>query len=168
MAAHWYVVHVYSGSEKKVAESLREQAVLKNMEDKILEVMVPTENIVEIKKGSRVNSERKFFPGYVLVRMELYDADGKLDENTWHFIHGIQGVISFSGGGEKPMPMSQEEIDIWINHPAEQPRPPAAVPGEVGETVRITDGPFENFSGVIVEIDPERGKLKLMVSIFGK
>ena len=100
--------------------------------------------------------------------MELYDADGKLDENTWHFIHGIQGVISFSGGGEKPMPMSQEEIDIWINHPAEQPRPPAAVPGEVGETVRIKDGPFENFSGVIVEIDPERGKLKLMVSIFGR
>lgn len=90
----------------------------------IYEVLIPTEQITEVKNGKKTTVKRKFFPGYVLVRMELYDADGKLDENTWHFIHGIQGVISFSGGGEKPMADVAGGNDIWINHPAEQPRPP--------------------------------------------
>lgn len=167
-AGQWYVLHTLSGQENRVRENVEKQIKMEDASLPVYEVLIPTEQITEVKNGKKTTVKRKFFPGYVLVRMELYDADGKLDENTWHFIHGIQGVISFSGGGEKPMPMSQEEIDIWINHPAEQPRPPAAVPGEVGETVRIKDGPFENFSGVIVEIDPERGKLKLMVSIFGR
>ena len=150
MAAHWYVVHVYSGSEKKVAESLREQAVLKNMEDKILEVMVPTENIVEIKKGSRVNSERKFFPGYVLVKMEMSD-------DSWHVVKN------------KPQAISDAEANRIIRQIEEGvERPQTVVNFEIGEQVRVCDGPFASFIGLVEDVDAEKSRLKLSVSIFGR
>ena len=150
MAAHWYVVHVYSGSEKKVAESLREQAVLKNMEDKILEVMVPTENIVEIKKGSRVNSERKFFPGYVLVKMEMSD-------DSWHVVKNTPRVTGFLGARNKPQAISDAEANRIIRQIEEGV-----------EQVRVCDGPFASFIGLVEDVDAEKSRLKLSVSIFGR
>ena len=151
MAAHWYVVHVYSGSEKKVAESLREQAVLKNMEDKILEVMVPTENIVEIKKGSRVNSERKFFP------------------DSWHVVKNTPRVTGFLGARNKPQAISDAEANRIIRQIEEGvERPQTVVNFEIGEQVRVCDGPFASFIGLVEDVDAEKSRLKLSVSIFGR
>ena len=162
MAAHWYVVHVYSGSEKKVAESLREQAVLKNMEDQILEVMVPTENIVEIKKGSRVNSERKFFPGYVLVKMEMSD-------DSWHVVKNTPRVTGFLGARNKPQAISDAEANRIIRQIEEGvERPQTVVNFEIGEQVRVCDGPFASFIGLVEDVDAEKSRLKLSVSIFGR
>ena len=162
MAARWYVVHVYSGSEKKVAESLREQAVLKNMEDKILEVMVPTENIVEVKKGAKVNSERKFFPGYVLVRMEMSD-------DAWMVIKNTPRVTNFLGPRNKPLPISDAEAERIIKQIEEGvTRPQTVIKFEVGEQVRVCDGPFASFVGLVEDVDTEKSRLKLSVSIFGR
>lgn len=162
MAAHWYVVHVYSGSEKKVAESLREQAVLKNMEDKILEVMVPTEDVVEVKKGTKVNSERKFFPGYVLVKMEMSD-------DCWHVIKNTPRVTGFLGSRNKPQPISESEIKRIVKQMEEGvERPQAVTKYEVGEQVRVCEGPFASFIGLVEEVDVEKARLKLSVSIFGR
>ena len=163
MAAQWYVVHVYSGSENKVAESLREQAVLKNMEDKILEVMVPTENFVEIdKKGKKVNSERKFFPGYVLVKMEMSD-------DCWHVVKNTPRVTGFLGSRNKPQAISEAEakrIAQQVEDGVE--RPQTVVNFEVGEQVRVCDGPFASFIGSVEDVDTEKSRLKLSVSIFGR
>jgi len=162
MAAHWYVVHVYSGSEKKVAESLREQAVLKNMEDKILEVMVPMEDVVEVKKGAKVNSERKFFPGYVLVKMEMSD-------DCWHVIKNTPRVTGFLGSRNKPQPISEAEISRIIKQMEEGvERPQTVTKYEVGEQVRVCEGPFASFIGLVEEVDAEKARLKLSVSIFGR
>ena len=162
MDARWYVVNVYSGSEKKVAESLREQAVLKNMEDKILEVMVPTENIVEIKKGNKVNSERKFFPGYVLVKMEMSD-------DSWHVVKNTPRVTGFLGSRNKPQAISDAEAERIIKQVEEGfERPQTVVNFEVGEQVRVCDGPFASFIGFVEDVDAEKSRLKLSVSIFGR
>ena len=160
MAARWYVVNVYSGSEKKVAESLREQAVLKKMEDKILDVLVPTEEVVEIKKGAKVNSERKFFPGYILVKMEMSDE-------CWHVVKNTPRVSGFLGSRNKPQPISDAEAERIIKQMEEGvERPQTVVDFEVGEQIRVTDGPFASFVGVVEEVDSEKSRLKVSVSIF--
>lgn len=162
MAARWYVVNVYSGSEKKVAESLREQAVLKKMEDKILEVLVPTEEVVEIKKGAKVNSERKFFPGYILVKMEMSDE-------CWHVVKNTPRVSGFLGSRNKPQPISNAEAERIIKQMEEGvERPQTVVDFEVGEQIRVIDGPFASFVGVVEEVDAEKSRLKVSVSIFGR
>lgn len=162
MAARWYVVNVYSGSEKKVAESLREQAVLKKMEDKILEVLVPTEEFVEIKKGAKVNSERKFFPGYILVKMEMSDE-------CWHIVKNTPRVSGFLGSRNKPQPISDAEAERIIKQIAEGvERPQTVIDFGPGEQIRVTDGPFASFVGVVEEVDSDKSRLKVSVSIFGR
>lgn len=162
MTARWYIVNVYSGSEKKVAESLREQAVLKKMEDRILEVLVPTENVVEIRKGARVNAEHKFFPGYVLVRMELSDE-------TWLVVKNTPRVSGFLGSRNKPQPISDAEVQKIMDQIQNGvTRPETNVSFETGEQVRVNDGPFASFIGVVEDVDNEKNRLKVSVSIFGR
>lgn len=162
MAARWYVINVYSGSEKKVAESLKEQAVLKKMEDKILDVLVPTEEVVEIRKGTKVNAERKFFPGYILVKMEMSDE-------CWHVVKNTPRVSGFLGSRNKPQPISDAEAERIIKQMTEGvERPQTMIDFEVGEQIRVTDGPFASFVGVVEEVDSEKSRLKVSVSIFGR
>lgn len=162
MTARWYVVNVYSGSEKRVAESIREQAVLKKMDDKILEVLVPTEQVVEIRKGAKVNAEHKFFPGYILVKMEMSD-------DTWHIVKDTPRVSGFLGSHNKPQAISEKEVERIMNQ-IEQgiERPTTEIYFEVGEQVRVNDGPFASFVGVVEEVNTEKSRLKVSVSIFGR
>ena len=162
MTARWYVVNVYSGSEKRVAESIREQAVLKKMDDKILEVLVPTEQVVEIRKGAKVNAEHKFFPGYILVKMEMND-------DTWHIVKDTPRVSGFLGSHNKPQAISEKEVERIMNQ-IEQgiERPTTEIYFEVGEQVRVNDGPFASFVGVVEEVNTEKSRLKVSVSIFGR
>lgn len=162
MTARWYVVNVYSGSEKKVAESLREQATLKKMDDKILEVFVPTENVVEIRKGAKVNAEHKFFPGYILVKMELTDE-------TWLVVNNTPRVSGFLGSRNKPQPITDAEVQKIMNQVQEGlERPQTNVNFETGEQIRVIDGPFASFVGIVEDIDTEKNRLKVSVSIFGR
>ena len=162
MAARWYVVNVYSGSEKKVAESLREQATLKKMDDKILEVFVPTENVVEIRKGTKVNAEHKFFPGYILVKMELTDE-------TWLVVKNTPRVSGFLGSRNKPQPISDAEVQKIMNQVQEGlERPQTNVNFETGEQIRVIDGPFASFVGIVEDIDTEKNRLKVSVYILGR
>ena len=162
MTARWYVVNVYSGSEKRVAESIREQAVLKKMDDKILEVLVPTEQVVEIRKGAKVNAEHKFFPGYILVKMEMND-------DTWHIVKDTPRVSGFLGSHNKPQAISEKEVERIMNQ-IEQgiERPTTEIYFEIGEQVRVNDGPFASFVGVVEEVNTEKSRLKVSVSIFGR
>jgi transcriptional antiterminator NusG len=164
MAAQWYVIHVYSGFEKKVAESIREQAAQKGMAERFEEILVPTEEVVEMRKGAKVAAERKFFPGYVLVRMDMTD-------DTWHLVKNTPKVTGFLGGGRgnKPSPVSQAEVDRimkQVQEGIERPRP--SITFEVGEQVRVCDGPFQSFSGTVEEVDEARSRVKVAVSIFGR
>ncbi len=162
MTARWYVVNVYSGSEKKVAESLKEQAVIKNMQDRILQVLVPTEDVVEIKKGKKVTAERKFFPGYILVKMEMSD-------DVWHVVKNTPRVSGFLGSRNKPYPVSDQEVEKILKQMEEGVERPALVASfEIGENVRVTDGPFASFVGVVEEVDADKSRLKVSVSIFGR
>ncbi len=162
MAARWYVVHVYSGSEKKVAESIKEQAVLKKMDDRIFDVMVPTENVVEVRKGAKVNSEHKFFPGYVLVKMEMSDE-------CWHVIKNTPRVTGFLGSRNKPQPISEAEAQRIMHQVQEGiERPQTVVNFEAGEQIRVIDGPFSSFVGLVEDVDAEKSRLKVSVSIFGR
>ncbi|MBP5215747.1 MAG: transcription termination/antitermination protein NusG [Alphaproteobacteria bacterium] len=162
MTARWYVVNVYSGSEKKVAESLREQAVLKKMEDKILDVLVPVENVVEIRRGTKVNAEHKFFPGYILVKMELTDDAQLVVKNT-------PRVSGFLGANNKPKPISDAEVEKIMNQIKEGiERPQTNITFETGEQIRVTDGPFASFVGIVEDVDMEKSRLKVSVSIFGR
>jgi transcriptional antiterminator NusG len=161
MAQRWYVVHVYSGFERKVAQSIREQAQQAGMTE-IEEVLVPTEEVVEVRRGSKVNAERKFFPGYVLVKMELTD-------DTWHLVKNTPKVTGFLGGKGRPSPISDAEAERIQNQVKEGiERPKRSVVFEVGEQVRVADGPFTSFNGLVEEVDEERGRLKVAVSIFGR
>lgn len=162
MALRWYVVHVYSGFEKKVAASIREQAQKKDMSDKFAEILIPTEEVVEVRRGTKVNAERKFFPGYVLVKMDLSD-------DTWHLVKSTPKVTGFLGSKDKPSPISEEEAKRIITQMKEGvERPKSSVSFEVGEQVRVTDGPFASFNGMVEGVDIEKSRLRVAVSIFGR
>ena len=161
MAMRWYVLHVSSGFEKKVAESIKEQAEKKGWTDRIGEVLVPTETVVDVQKGKKVETERKFFPGYVLIQMEMND-------DTWHMVKQTPKTTGFLGG-KKPVAMSEREakqVMTQMQEGVEKPR--ARVVYEVGEQVRVTDGPFASFTGVVDEVDMEKTRLKVSVTIFGR
>ncbi|HEX6978572.1 MAG TPA: transcription termination/antitermination protein NusG [Alphaproteobacteria bacterium] len=163
MTAHWYVIHVYSGFEKKVASSIKEQAQQKGMAHLIQEVMVPTDSVVELRKGNKkVNAERKFFPGYVLVKMEMTDE-------SWHLVKNTPKVTGFLGGRGRPVPISDREADRLLRQIKEGiERPKPSVTYEVGEQVRVVDGPFTSFNGLVEEVDEDKARLKVSVSIFGR
>jgi len=163
MAKRWYVVHAYSGFEKQVQRSLNERIARAGMEDMFGEVLVPTEEVVEMKKGVKRKSERKFFPGYVLVEMEM-------NEDSWHLVKDVPKVMGFIGGKQdRPAAISQKEADAIINRVAEgidKPRPKVLF--EPGELIRVTDGPFNDFNGTVEEINYEKSRLRVAVSIFGR
>lgn len=162
MAAKWYVLHVYSGFESKVAQSIREQAAQKEMSEKIEEVLVPTEEVVEMRRGAKINAERKFFPGYVLIKMDMTNE-------TWHLVKDTPKVTGFLGGQGKPSPITQAEAEQIMRQVQEGiDRPKPSVVFEVGEQVRVSDGPFSSFNGLVEEIDEEKARLKVSVSIFGR
>jgi transcriptional antiterminator NusG len=158
----WYIVHAYSNFEKKVAESIREQAKTQNLDDCFSDILVPTEDVVEIRRGRKVNAERKFFPGYVLVKMEMTDE-------AYHLIKNTPKVTGFLGSGSKPMPVSEKEVQRIvgaIEEGVERPKP--AITFDLGEKVKVTDGPFASFDGVVESVDEERSRLRVSVSIFGR
>jgi transcriptional antiterminator NusG len=158
----WYIVHAYSNFEKKVAESIREQAAQRNCADRFEEILVPTEHVVEVRRGRKVNTERKFFPGYVLVKCDLTDQVFSLIKNT-------PKVTGFLGADNKPMPISEDEANRIKGQVAEGvERPKATITFEVGETVRVADGPFASFNGTVEEVDEDRSRVKVAVSIFGR
>lgn len=162
MAARWYVVHVYSGFERKVADSIEEQARQSHLSGMIDEVLVPMEEVVEMRRGAKVNSERKFFPGYVLVKMDMVDE-------AWHLVKDTPKVTGFLGAGGRPQPISEAEARRIIHQVEEGvDRPKPAVTFEIGETVRVCDGPFTSFNGMVEDVDEEKARLKVAVSIFGR
>ena len=159
---NWYVVHAYSGFEKKVAKSIKEQAVQAGMQELFDDVLVPTEQVVEMRRGQKINSERKFFPGYVLVHMEL-------TKETYHLVNDTPKVTGFLGAGKSPMPISNAEAKRMLhqlNEGVERPKP--SIMYEIGEQVRVCDGPFQSFNGYVEDVDAERARLKVLVSIFGR
>ncbi|MCE9614143.1 MAG: transcription termination/antitermination protein NusG [Lentisphaerae bacterium] len=168
MNKDWYVLHTLTGQEYKVQESIRRRIKQEAMDEFIGDVVIPTEKVSEVKKGVKSTTTRKFFPGYVLVNMALYDENRQLRDKAWYFIRETQGIIGFVGG-EKPVPLKPSEVDV-IFHQVEEKKESVKpkVVFEPGETVKITDGPFLNFSGVVEEVDPNRGKLKVSVAIFGR
>ncbi|MFQ0813202.1 antitermination protein NusG [Brucella anthropi] len=161
MTARWYIVHAYSNFEKKVAEDIEAKAKQKGLSELIEQIVVPTEKIVEVRRGRKVDAERKFFPGYVLVRANLTDAVFSLIKNT----PKVTGFL----GDSKPVPVSQKEVDQILNQVQDGvERPKTSVSFEIGENVRVSDGPFASFNGIVQEVDEERARLKVEVSIFGR
>jgi len=162
MAKRWYVLHVFSGSEKKVALLITEQAESNGLEHQIDEVMVPTEEVVEMRRGVRVQSEKKFFPGYILVKMELTDE-------AWQLVTSQPRVTGFLGGKGKPVPITNAEAERLIHQMSEGvERPRTTVTFDIGEQVRVSDGPFASFNGFVEEADDDKARLKVTVSIFGR
>jgi transcriptional antiterminator NusG len=162
MTNRWYAVHAYSNFEKKVAESIREQAKQRGLSPLFEEILVPTEKVVEVRRGRKVDAERKFFPGYVLVKMEMTDE-------AYHLIKNTPKVTGFLGSDNKPMPLSDAEAERIIHQVQEGiERPKPSVSFEVGEQVRVSDGPFASFNGTVEEVDEARSRLKVAVSIFGR
>jgi transcriptional antiterminator NusG len=162
MAKRWYVVHVFSGSEKKVAQAIREQAETHGLEDLIEDVMVPTEEVVEVKKGVKVQSEKKFFPGYILVKLDLTDE-------AWQLVTSQPRVTGFLGGKGKPVPITNAEAERLIRQMSEGvERPRSTVTFDIGEQVRVADGPFASFNGFVEEADDDKARLRVTVSIFGR
>ena len=162
MSKRWYIVHAYSNFEKKVAEAIKLAAKEKGLEDSFEEVLVPTEEVVEVRRGRKINTERRYFPGYVLVKMDMNDR-------TYHLVKDVSKVTGFLGSGNKALPVSQKEVDRILGvmeEGVERPKP--TILFEIGETVRVTDGPFASFSGVVEEVDEDNARLKVAVSIFGR
>jgi transcription termination/antitermination protein NusG len=158
----WYIVHAYSNFERKVADSIKERAAAAGLSDQFEEVLVPMEEVVEMRRGRKVASERKFFPGYVLVKMALNDQ-------TYHLIKATPKVTGFLGTENKPIPITEDEagrILQQVQEGVERPKP--SVTFEIGEQVRVADGPFASFNGLVEEVDEERARLKVAVSIFGR
>ena len=162
MAKRWYIVHAYSNFERKVAESIKERAAAAGLGDMFEEVLVPMEEVVEMRRGRKVSSERKFFPGYVLVKMDLNDE-------TYHLIKATPKVTGFLGTENKPIPITEDEAGRILQQVQEGvERPKRAIVYEIGEQVRVNDGPFTSFTGFVEEVDEEKGRLKVAVSIFGR
>jgi transcriptional antiterminator NusG len=162
MAKRWYVVHVYSGFEKKIAQYIREEAEQKGLSDHIDEILVPSEEVIEVRRGQKVNTERKFFPGYVLIKMEMTDE-------SWHLVKDSPKVTGFLGTRNRPTPISVAEAERIIRQTEEGVQHPrSAITFEVGEQIRVSDGPFTSFNGVIEEVDEDKSRLKVSVSIFGR
>ena len=168
MRSQWFVIHTLSGQEQKVKESIEKRIKPEEMQEYIQEVLVPMEKVAEIRNGKKTVTSRKLYPGYVFIDMVLLDENQKVIEKPWYFIRDTQGIIGFVGG-DRPTPTLLEEIEtikaqIAASEDTERPK----VSFEVGETVKINDGPFLNFSGVIEEIDPDKGKLRVTVNVFGR
>jgi transcription termination/antitermination protein NusG len=162
MAKRWYIVHTYSNFEKKVMEDIKKQVLQKKLDELFEQVLVPTEEVVEIRRGRRIKSERRFFPGYVLVKVDLTDE-------AFHLIKNTPKVTGFLGSGQKPMPITDVEAARILNQVAEGvEKPKTTIHFEIGEQVRVADGPFASFNGQVEEVDEERSRLKVAVSIFGR
>ncbi len=162
MALKWYIIHVYSGFENKVKVALEERVASSSHAEKFGEVVVPTEEIVELVRGKRKTSARKFYPGYILVRMEL-------DDETWHIVNDTAKVTGFLGSRREPTPLSEKEAAHILNRmEAGKLKPQPKYFFESGDEVRVIDGPFTNFNGTVQEVNPEKGKIKVLVSIFGR
>jgi len=162
VSKNWYIVHVYSGFENKVKVALEERMAASSCSDMFGEVIVPTEQVVELVKGKRKESSRKFYPGYILVNMHL-------NNKTWHIVNSTAKVTGFLGGREKPTPLTDEEANQILDHMEAgklQPKPKYLF--EIGDEIRVIDGPFTNFNGVVDEVNPEKGKIRVLVSIFGR
>jgi transcriptional antiterminator NusG len=162
MAKRWYVLHVYSGFEKKISQQIKEQAELKGLADAIGDIIVPTEEVTEVRRAQKVNTERKFFPGYVLIHMDMSD-------DAWHLVKDVPKVTGFLGNKHKPSPISDSEAERIMKQQREgtETRRPA-VTFEIGEQVRVADGPFTSFNGVVEDVDEDKARVKVMVSIFGR
>ena len=158
----WYVLHVYSGFEHKIADAIHEKARKLKLADRVGEILVPSEEVLELRRGQKVSVERKFFPGYVLAKLDLSD-------DVWHMVKDTPKVTGFLGANNKPSPVSQREADALLNQIQEgidSPRP--SITFDIGEEVKVVDGPFASFNGIVEEVDEDKGKLKVSVSIFGR
>lgn len=162
MALKWYVVHVYSGFENKVKAALEERITAFPNPEKFGEIVVPTEQVVELVKGKKKESSRKFYPGYILIRMDL-------DDHTWHLVNDTAKVTGFLGGRNKPTPITDVEAERILSRMEEgKEKPQPKFFFETGDEIRVVDGPFSNFNGTVEEVNPEKGKIKVLVSIFGR
>jgi len=162
MAKQWYIVHTYSGYEARVKESLKQRVESLGMSEQFGEVLIPTEDVVEMRNGKKVVSSKKFFPGYILVNMEMSDS-------AWHVVKNTPKVTGFVGSGNRPTPLDQEEVDriiYQVESSVEKPKPRFVF--KEGEQVRVTDGPFSNFTGTVEEVNQDRSTIKVMVTIFGR
>ena len=165
----WYVIHVRAGLEQRICENMQRRIESEEMGDFIYEVLVPTERVSEVKKGKKSETTRKFFPGYLIANMHLLDENNQLVGRTWYFIRETPGVIGFAGTKDRPIPMRQSEVDSMLAQMRErEEKVKPKVSFEVGETVKVADGPFQNQNGIVEEIDPDRGKLRVSVTIFGR
>jgi transcription termination/antitermination protein NusG len=160
MAKNWYVVHTYSGFEEKVKISIEEKVETVQLQEKISKILIPTERVVELRAGKKKESDKKFYPGYILVEMEL-------DDETWHLVKNTPRVTGFVGG-KHPVPIPEEEVDIILQQVEKGPVPQVKTQYQKGDSVRITDGPFSNFNGFVEDVDLDHGRLRVMVSIFGR
>lgn len=162
MAQRWYVVNVYSGFENKVAQSIREQVEKKGLGDFFGDILVPSEEVIELRRGAKVSVERNYFPGYVLIKMNLTDE-------SWHLVRNTPKVSGFLGSKGKPMPVSEAEVAKILNQVKDAvERPRHSISYEIGEQVRVCDGPFSTFTGVVEEVDSEKSRIKVSVMIFGR
>ncbi len=160
MGKNWYVVHTYSGYEEKVKLSIEDKLEKKGLKDKITRILIPTERVIELRAGKKRESEKKFYPGYILVEMEL-------DDETWHLVRNTPRVTGFVGG-TRPVPLPEEEIEVMLQQVERGPAPQVKTQFSKGENVRIIDGPFSNFVGYVEDVDMDHGRLRVMVSIFGR
>ncbi|HMP72770.1 MAG TPA: transcription termination/antitermination protein NusG [Kiritimatiellia bacterium] len=168
MEKQWFVLHTLSGQEQKVRDNIERRVLLEELQEHVGEVLIPTEKVSEVKRGKKTTTTRKFYPGYVLIHVALYDGNRQLNDKAWYFVQETPGIIGFVGG-DRPAPLRPDEVNsIMMQIEEKQEKVQPKVLFAAGETVKINDGPFMNFNGVIEEVDPERGKLKVSVSIFGR